>query len=339
MLSAGHLRTTPMDNCANAKMEEIRIRGKTLYVPSTEIYGRSVIATGKWIRTAEIKDEGVIEGATVEDPESFITKLKESNLKADLFTFAQRPPEITPKYSYHREWDNWAVISTARFEDWWESLPQVARKNVRRAGRRGVVVKVIPFDDDLVKGVHRIYNSIQVRDGRLFWHYGQNVESVRRGLGTYLDRSEFIGAYLGEELIGFLKMVYVDDTATIFHIISMDEHYDKRPQNALIAKAAEVCEQKSISHLVYGKFIYGNKRRSSLVEFKRRNGFQQVNFPRYYIPLTLRGEVFVRLRLYRGVNGLLPEPILYLALSCRDWYNKRISTSFGFQRNKIAGVA
>jgi hypothetical protein len=128
--------------------------------------------------------------------------------------------------------------------------------------------------------------------------------------------------------------VYVDDTATIFHIISMDEHYDKRPQNALIAKAAEVCEQKGISRLIYGKFIYGNKRRSSLVEFKRRNGFQQVNFPRYYIPLTLKGELFVRLRLYRGFSGLLPEPLLYVALSCRAWYYKRISTNLTLQRNK-----
>jgi hypothetical protein len=328
-----------MTTCANAKVEEIRICGKTLYVPSTEICGRRVIVTGKWIRTAEIKDEAVMEGVTIEDPNSFITKLKESDLTADLFTFAQRPPEITPKYDYHWEWDNWAAIPTACFEDWWENLPQVSRKNVRRAARRGVVVKIIPFDDDLVKGVHRIYNSIRVRDGRLFWHYGKDVDSVRQGLATYLDRSDFIGAYLGEELIGFLKMVYVDDIATIFHIISMDEHYDKRPQNALIAKAAEVCEQNAISHLIYGKFIYGNKRRSSLVEFKRRNGFQQVNFPRYYIPLTLKGELFVRLRLYRGFSGLLPEPILYVALNCRTWYYKRISTNLTLKRNKFAGVA
>ena len=223
--------------------------------------------------------------------------------------------------------------------DWWENLPQVSRKNVRRSARRGVVVKVIPFDENLVKGVHRIYNSIQVRDGRLFWHYGEDVDRVRQDLATYLDRSDFIGAYLGEELIGFLKMVYVDDTATIFHIISMDEHYDKRPQNALIAKAAEVCEQKGISHLIYGKFIYGNKRRSSLVEFKRRNGFEQVSFPRYYIPLTPLGALFVRLRLYRGFTGLAPEPILYAILGCRAWYYKTISTNRTLQHQRFAGVA
>ncbi len=45
--------------------------------------------TGKWFRTAEVKDEEVVEGVTVEDPESFITKLRESELKADVFMFAK----------------------------------------------------------------------------------------------------------------------------------------------------------------------------------------------------------------------------------------------------------
>ena len=122
---------------------EIRRKGKTFWVPSAKISDRTVIATGRWIKIAAINDEDVVEGVIVEDPGSFITRLKESRLNADVFTFAQRPPEIAPKYDYHWEWDNWAVIPTARFEDWWESLPQVSRKNVRRAGRRGVIVKVV----------------------------------------------------------------------------------------------------------------------------------------------------------------------------------------------------
>ena len=83
--------------------------------------------------------------------------------------------------------------------------------------------------------------------------------------------------------------------------------------NALIAKAVEFCEQKGISHFIYGQFIYGNKHQSSLVEFKRRNGFEQIDFPRYYVPLTLKGAVFVRLKLYKGFGGLIPEPILQKA--------------------------
>jgi hypothetical protein len=328
-----------MNTCANTKLAEIRVAGKTLYVPSAEICGRTVVVTDKWIRTATVRDEDVVEGVIVEDPDSFITELRESKLKADVFTFTQRPPEITPKYNYHWEWDNWAAIPTTCFKEWWETLPQEARKNVRRSARRGLVVKVVPFDDDLVNGVFKIYNHTAVKDGRLFWHFGKSFETVKRELATYLDRSEFIGAYWNEELIGFIKMVYVDKLATLMHIIALNEHYDKRPMNALIAKAAELCEQKAISHLIYGKFIYGNKRRSSLVEFKRRNGFDQVNFPRYYIPLTLRGKIFVRLRLYRNLNALIPEPILQPLLNLRAWYYKTVTTKLASQQKKFAGVA
>jgi hypothetical protein len=328
-----------MTTCANAKQAEIRIAGRTLYVPSAEICDRTVVVTGRWIRTAQVKDEEVLEGVSVEDPEAFLIKLKESGLKADVFTFAQRPPETTPKYDYHWELENWAATPTTCFKDWWENLPQESRKNVRRAARRGVVVKVVRLDDNLISGVHRIYNHTPVRDGRPFWHFGKDFETVRQGLSTYLDRSEFIGAYWNEELIGFIKIVYVDHVATLMHILSMNEHYDKRPMNALIAKAVEFCEQKGISHLIYGRFIYGNKRRSSLLEFKRRNGFAQVNFPRYYIPLTLSGELFVRLQLYKGFGGLAPEPVLHAILSCRAWYYKRISAKLTLQRKAFAGVA
>jgi len=314
-----------MSICANVEQTEIRISGKTLYVPSTEICGRTVVVTGKWIKTAQIKDEELVQGVPVEDPESFITKLKESELTADVFTFAQRPPEITPKYDYRFEWDNWAAVPTTSFKDWWENrLPQESRKNVRRAAKRGVVVRVVPFDDDLVKGIHKIYNETPIRQGKRFWHFGKDLDTLRRELATYLDRSEFIGAYWNKELIGFLKMVYVGRVATLFHIISMNEHHDKRPMNALIANAVEFCEQKGISHFIYGQFAYGNKHQSSLLEFKRRNGFEQINFPRYYVPLTVKGRLFVLLKLYKGIGGLVPEPILQTVLSSRAWCSKML---------------
>jgi len=314
-----------MSICANVEQAEIRISGKTLYVPSTEICGRTVVITGKWIKTAQIKDEELVEGVPVEDPESVITKLKESELEADVFTFAQRPPEITPKYDYRFEWDNWAAVPTTSFKDWWENrLPQESRKNVRRAAKRGVIVRVVPFDDELVEGIHRIYNETPIRQGKRFWHFGKDLDTLRRELATYLDRSEFIGAYWNEELIGFLKMVYVGRVATLFHIISMNEHHDKRPMNALIANAVEFCEQKGISHFIYGQFAYGNKHQSSLLEFKRRNGFEQINFPRYYVPLTVKGRLFVLLKLYKGIGGLIPEPILQTVLSSRAWCSKML---------------
>jgi len=265
---------------------EVRVKGKNTQVPATQIEGRTVIAKGGWIKTASVRDEEVVEGELVKDPATFISALKQSGLKADVLTFFQRPPEVKPKFNYHFEWDNYAVVPITTFEDWWEKrLPQEARKNTRRAAKRGVVVKSVPFDDELARGIHKLCNETPVRQGRPFWHYGKDFETVKREHATYLERSEFVAAYFENELIGFIKMVYVDRVATIFHILAFNSHYDKRPMNALLTKSMEVCVQKGVGYFVYGQYVYGNKKDSSLVEFKRRNGFEQINFPRYYIHL------------------------------------------------------
>ena len=86
-----------MTTSLNSKLEEVRSAGQVFYVPSAVICGRTVVVTGKGIKTAQVKDEEVVEGVIVEDPAAFIAKLKQSGVKADLFTFAQRPPEITTK--------------------------------------------------------------------------------------------------------------------------------------------------------------------------------------------------------------------------------------------------
>jgi hypothetical protein len=318
-----------MTTCANVEQAEIRISGKTLYVPSAEICGRTVIVTGKWIRTAQVKDEELVEGVPVEDPELFITKLKESKLKADVFTFAQRPPEIAAKYDYHLEWDNWAAVPTTSFKDWWENrLPQESRKNVRRAAKRGVVVRVVPFDDGLVKGIQGIYNETPVRQGKPFWHFGKDFDTVKRQIANYPERSEFVGAFLNKELIGFIKVIYVDYIAILVQILSTNEHHDKRPMNALLAHTVELCERKGISPLIYGKYTYGTKRSSSLTEFKRRNGFEEIRFPRYFVPLNTKGKFAIRSGLHLEIANLIPRPVNDFLLKvrsqvCRNWDRSR----------------
>jgi len=286
---------------------EIRIRGKNVYVPSAEICRHTVIVTGGWLKTARLHDEELVEGQIVPNPAAFLDELKRQKIGADLLTFAQKPPMTTPLHPYYFEWDNWAAIPIVTFKDWWEGrLPQETRKNVRRAAKRGVIVKTVPFDDALVRGIKRIYDETPIRQGRRFWHYGKNLEAVRHENGTYLDRSEFIGAYIEDELIGFIKFIYTDDAAILIQILTMNAHHDKRPMNALLAHAVDVCEQRKVSFLVYGQYVYGAKQDSSLTEFKRRNGFEEIKFPRYYIPLSLKGKAALGLRMHRGMQNLLP---------------------------------
>lgn len=98
----------------------------------------------------------------------------------------------------------------------------------------------------------------------------------------------------------------------------------KKPSNALLAKAMELCEAKGLSHLIYGKYFYGNKRNSPLLDFKIRHGFREILIPRFYVALTGWGALCLKLKLHRGVTGVLPPRMIEMVLRARaKWYNIR----------------
>jgi hypothetical protein len=268
------------------------------------------------IRVAAIHDEEWTEGEPVTEADSLIRSLRNAP-PADVFTFSRPLPVSEPTCSFYFDWDNVAIAAVTNFAHWWESLPQETRKNVRRAQRRGIAVSRVKFDDSLVRGISRIYNETPIRQGRKFWHYGKSLEQVKAENATYLDRSEFIGAFFNGELVGFIKFVMVNHVARIMQIVSLEAHTDKRPTNALLAKAIEFAGERHATHLVYGKYVYGKKENSPVTEFKRRNGFERLDFPRYYIPLTGKGALAIRLGLHRGISHFVPERITNLFLDAR----------------------
>jgi len=152
-----------------------------------------------------------------------------------------------------------------------------------------------------------IYNESPIRQGKAFWHYQKGFDTVRREKSTFLARSTFIGAYYKDELIGFMKIVSVGKVAAMMQILSKFSHYDKRPSNALIAKAVEHCAREGMSYLTYGKYRNRNKVLSSLGRFKHRVGFEEVRVPRFYVPLTTKGRICVALGLHRDLVEALPE--------------------------------
>lgn len=304
--------------------DEIQVKGKKVRVRSAQVRGRPVVVTGTWLRTAVVKDEELAEGPIVDDPDTFVAALKAAGLRADVFTFAQKLAEAAPRYRYHREWDNPAVIPITTFAEWWNGRAESSvRRAVRKAAKEGVVVKPAELDDAFVRGIAAIYDETPTRQGRSFWHYGKDLDSVRRENGTYPERSVFLGAYYEDELIGFMKLIIVDDTASVIQILSKMKHFDKRPSNALIAKAVELCEERRLTHLVYCSYVY-NDPKSSLTEFKRRNGFEPRLVARYYIPLTLRGRLALQFRLHQGLAKRIPRGLLVQLLRLRGlWYARR----------------
>ena len=326
------------ENCV-----EIRVRGRWITIPAVDVNGRKLIATGKWLRTAMVRGEDMMENE-LENPEVYIKKLKgDANdaLKADIFTFTQKLPATLPKYPYPMEWESVAAIRLVSFKQWWGGLPQGTRKNVRRSQRRGVVVRIREFDDDLIQGIREVNDESPLRQGMRNGYYGKSSEETKKLYGEFVGRCDFICAYFGDELIGFLHLVYRAEVASILNLTTKPSHFDKRPANALVSKAVEVCEAKGISYITYGLYNYGNKRDHPLRTFKIRNGFEEILMPRFFVPLSRWGGLCVKAKLHRGLIGILPHSVIRMATGARSlWYNftafmsRRSSTTEQPKRNR-----
>jgi hypothetical protein len=187
-----------------------------------------------------------------------------------------------------------------------------------------VVVKQVEFTDQFVTEIMGILNETPTRQGHRFGDYGKDFATVKQEHETFLDRSDFIAAYYKDELIGYLKLVYAHKFMRTMQILSKIKHRDKGPTNSVIAKAVEICSERGIPFLVYGKYAYGKLGRDSLREFKYHNGFEYIILPRYYVPLTIWGKAALKLRLHHGVIGILPKRLIRLLLSVREmWYTRK----------------
>jgi hypothetical protein len=305
------------------KTIEISEQGKWISVPAIEIAGRTVVVTGRSVRIATVHDEYWMEDE-LEDPALYIRSLKEQrsrHFQADIFTFGQKL-NAGPSYPYHQELESLAAIRVDSFDEWWKKLPAESRRNVKASKNRGLVTKVQEFNEDLVRGIVEINNEVPIRQGRRFWHYGKDFDAVMKDYVSYRERSHYIGAYFQDELVAFMKIVYVGNVAAIMQNLSKLSHRDKKPANALIARAVELCAEKNLSLLTYFQYRYGNKREDPLTEFKRRNGFEEFFTPRYYVPLTLKGSAALALRLHHSLGEILPAELLDVLRNLRTrWYN------------------
>ena len=294
----------------------------------SELYveGRQVVVQGRLCRVAHVDGEGY---KFLADPASAVAALRGSNTLSDIFTFMQELPDSSPRYKYPFEWDNFAVLSISTFDQWWsKQIGFKARNKAKQAEKKGIVIREVPFDDELVRGIWEIYNEVPVRQERRFPHYGKSLEAVRTMSATFLDSSVFIGAFDGGKLIGFIKLTMNDarTQAGLMHILSLISYRDKAPTNALLVQAVRSCADRGVTRLVYANFAYGKKSRSSLSDFKERNGFQRVDVPRYYVPLTPWGAVAFRLGLHRSLAEQMPESVAAKLRELRSrWYQRRFN--------------
>ncbi len=305
----------------DTERKDIPLKGKPRQHMSVNIDGKEIQISGHFIKTARLAEEWYQDA---EAPDLITESLRESKLKVDIFSFWQRLPDTKPHYHYCQEWESIAALPIKSYDYWWKNQVNPKTRNlVRKAEKMGVVVKECSFNEEFIKGMTDIFNETPIRQGKPFWHYGKDFETIKRQFARYLFREELFGAYYNGDLIGFIFMAYTGKYAMLGQIISKIEHRDKAPNNALISKAVEICDKKGIPYLVYAMWST-----AGLGDFKRHNGFERFDLPRYYVPLTIKGKIILKLRLHHGILGIIPERLKGRLIDLRKkWYSKKLTVN------------
>ena len=279
------------------------VNGVPCQVECLEIAKQTFVLNREFINTVSLEDEWFED---LENPQAVINLLKTlPTPKTDIFTFWQRIPNTKPQFNYPLEWEDLAVLPISTFDHWWnKQIKSRVRSLIRKTEKDGVIIKETDFNDEFVRGMTAIFNESPVRQGRKFWHYGKDFETVKQQFSRYLFREQMVGAYYQGEMIGFMMLCDAGKFSLTGQIIASLNHRDKSINNALIAKAVEICAAKKQDFLVY--YFWGD---DSLSEFKRRCGFEKISVPRYYVPLTLKGKLALKLGAHRGWKKMLPDSI------------------------------
>jgi hypothetical protein len=248
----------------------------------------------------------------------FLTKITDRG--PDVFTFLDRKwcnPLTNPPEQWRKEDDNIALLQIGTYDAWWQGISKKTRNMVRKAEKSCVKIEVVEPSEKLAEGIWKIYNETPFRQGRAFPHYGQSLESVK-SVVLSSKSDTFIVATFNDEFIGFIQLVYGDNIAIISQILSLQQHWDKAVNNALVAKTVEICAAKNIQWVMYGRM--GNH--PSLDVFKENNHFKKQPLTRYYIPLTRKGKLALALKLHRSLKDSVPEPIKTRLFGAYNWVSR-----------------
>jgi hypothetical protein len=296
--------------------KETLLKGKPAQLECVEIGGQTFTVGRGLLTVVTLEDEWFHE---VHDPAAVLDVLRaDRTVGADMFSFCQRLPNTEPRFPYPHESESIAALQIQSYEHWWSSLEGTTRTQIRKTQKLGVDVRECAYDDDFVRGMTSVFNETPIRQGRRFWHYGKDFETVKRQFSRNLFREDLIGAYHQGELIGFVMLGRNTQYADLGQIISKIAHRNKQVQSALIAKAVELCSARQIPYLVYAFWTD-----DSLGHFKRKLGFREARLPRYFVPLTAKGKLAMLTGAHRGLKTLLPVKLVNSLRNARNAWNTR----------------
>lgn len=266
----------------------------------------------------------------VEPTESFISKLKDRDV--DVYTFIERSwcgQKVNPPSSWIRVADNIALLTIDSYADWWTKVGKKTRNMVRKAEKSGIQTIIVEPNEKFAEGVWKIFNETPIRQERASPYFGIPLERVTRDI-LNAKGFTFVGAYLQDELVGYIQLVHGDQLTIVTQILALQKHSDKAVNNATIAKAIEYCAENHIKYLMYGRM----ENHPSLDRFKESNGFVKFDLTRFYIPLTRKGKFAIKLGLHRPLKEVMPQGVKNKLFGVYNWIS-RTKVKFRLSRKSI----
>jgi hypothetical protein len=281
------------------------------------VAGKALLITGGVLKTARLKSEYYIH---LEDPLALVQELHGSGVRTDIVTLLGDLDDLVPKYSFYYETERVARLPITTYDEWFTTrLYNKPRNALRKALKSGIEVRLEEFTESLVEGIKAIYDESPIRQGKRNRHYQKDLEAIKTEHGTFLERSQFITAYFADEMVGFAKVTVCQEHGVIMNFLSKVSHRNKAVNNAILAKAVEVCADRKLKFLVYGALGGGGTH--GLDEFKTANGFECVDVPRYFVPLSWMGRMSLRAGLHRGLAQQMPPWLVRAAAKIRQQWN------------------
>lgn len=173
-----------------------------------------------------------------------------------------------------------------------KSIDETKRKQIRRCAREMTVVRIT--DPQLL--VDQGWRAFSAAAGRIDrWEDVSEQKYLSQVEKWAHDPRRFIvGAMRGDQLLGYLENVVVNNVAYLEEIFIPDEYVPLNISTYLHFETARFFGQSGkVSRICAGPHL---TERGGLAEFKRRMGFELVRVPSYVWTMPLAASIFSRFR-------------------------------------------
>src|SRR4051794_3640178 len=109
--------------------------------PGTRVDGYKLAVSGGFIKSARLYDEYYV---SLQNAQSFVSKLRQSNFRPDVFTFMEDISESIAKRSFTWCPQSIAVLPVTTYEKWLrDQIRFKARNKLHKSHRSGVCVRTV----------------------------------------------------------------------------------------------------------------------------------------------------------------------------------------------------